>query len=202
MRASDIQSGMAVQWMGHFVMEQTLLRQLVKDAKAGNAASFERIVILHERLVLRIAQRLLLNSEDAKDAAQDVFVRLHRNLGRFDEEKELGPWLYRMTVNICRDLRRRSKRDVALEPEHEIVDSSSDPETSAAVAQQYQMVLAALGQLTPREREAIVLRDLEGRSTCEVAGILGSTEATVRSQLSTGRVKIRNYIETRLRKRT
>ena len=188
--------------MGHFVMEQNLLRQLVKDAKAGDAASFERLIILHDRLVLRIAQRLLLNREDAKDAAQEVFVRLHRMLGRFNEDKELGPWLYRMTVNICRDIRRGSKRTVPLEPAHDSMDISLDPEASAAISQQYRMVLTALGQLTPREREVIVLRDLEGRSTGEVAGILGSSEATVRSQLSTGRVKIRNYIETRLRKQT
>lgn len=193
--------GQAAHWMGQFVMEQSLLCRLVRDAKAGDAASFERIVVLHERLVLRVAQRLLLNSEDAKDAAQEVFIRLHRTLGRFDEEKELGPWLYRMTVNICRDLRRGSKRMVPLEPAQDAMDGSLDPEVSASVAQQYRMVLAALGQLAPREREVIVLRDLEGRSTGDVAGILGSSEATVRSQLSTGRVKIRNYIEARLRKR-
>ncbi len=190
----------AAHWMGHFVMEQSLLRRLVRDAKAGDTASFERIVILHERMVLRVAQRLLLNSEDAKDAAQEVFVRLHRSLRLFDEEKELGPWLYRMTVNICRDLRRRFRRVVPLEPEHETLDMSSDPEKSASISQQYRMVLAALNKLSAREREVIVLRDLEGRSTAEVAGILGSSEATVRSQLSTGRVKIRNYIEARLRK--
>lgn len=186
--------------MGHFVTEQSLLRQLVKDAKAGDTASFERIIVLHERLVLRLAQRLLLNSEDAKDAAQEVFVRLHRSLGRFDEEKELGPWLYRVTVNICRDLRKRSKPIVPLEARHDAMDTSLNPEKSASVSQQYRMVLAALEQLTSREREAIVLRDLEGHSTSEVAGILGSSEATVRSQLSTGRVKIRNYIEACLRK--
>jgi RNA polymerase sigma-70 factor (ECF subfamily) len=188
--------------MGHFVMEQSLLRQLMEGAKAGDEASFERIVILHEQLVLRVAQRLLLNREDAKDAAQEVFVRLHRNLRRFDERKELGPWLYRVTVNICRDIRRRTKRNVPLEPGHDSMDLSPDPEVSAAAAQQYRMVLEALGQLSPREREVIVLRDLEGRSTGEVAGILGSSEATVRSQLSTGRVKIRSYIADRMRKRT
>jgi RNA polymerase sigma-70 factor (ECF subfamily) len=188
--------------MGHFVMERSLLRRLVEGAKAGDEASFERIVILHERLVLRVAQRLLLNREDAKDAAQEVFVRLHRSLRRFDERKELGPWLYRVTVNICRDIRRHSKRNVPLEPGHDSMDPSPDPETSASAAQQYRMVLSALGQLSAREREVIVLRDLEGRSTSEVAGILASSEATVRSQLSTGRVKIRSYITDRLRKRT
>lgn len=192
----------SVPWMGHLVMEQSLLRRLLEEAKAGNEASFERIVILHQRLVLRVAQRLLLNSDDARDAAQEVFVRLHRSLGRFDERRELGPWLYRMTVNICRDIRRRSRHNVPLEPLHDSIDLSPDPETCASAAQQYRIVLAALATLSAREREVIVLRDLEGHSTGEVAGILGSPEGTVRSQLSTGRMKIRNYIEARLGKRT
>jgi RNA polymerase sigma-70 factor (ECF subfamily) len=187
--------------MGPFVMEQSLLRQLVRDAKAGDRTSFERIVVLHERLVLRVAQRLLLNGEDAKDAAQEVFIRLHSTLGRFDEEKDLGPWLYRLTVNICRDVMRRSKREMPIESAHDAANESPDPEQSAMAAQQYQIVLNALRELPEREREVIVLRDLEGRSTREVAEILGSAEATVRSQISTGRVKMKNYVTARLGRR-
>ena len=192
---------MAVAWMGHFVMEGNLLRQLVRDAKAGDAASFERIVILHECLVLRVAQRILLNGEDAKDAAQEVFIRLHRTLSRFDEEKDLGPWLYRLTVNVCRDVLRRGKRNVSLDIVSDSADAAPDPEQSAVAAQQYRIVLDALQELSPREREAVVLRDLEGRSTEEVAEILGSSETTVRSQLSTGRIKMKNYVTARLRRR-
>ncbi|MBV9939393.1 MAG: sigma-70 family RNA polymerase sigma factor [Acidobacteriaceae bacterium] len=201
MRAFERQISMAVPWMGHFVMEGNLLRQLVRDAKAGDAASFERIVILHECLVLRVAQRILLNGEDAKDAAQEVFIRLHRTLSRFDEEKDLGPWLYRLTVNVCRDVLRRGKRNVPLDIVSDSADAAPDPEQSAVAAQQYRIVLDALQELSPREREAVVLRDLEGRSTEEVAEILGSSETTVRSQLSTGRIKMKNYVTARLRRR-
>ena len=192
---------MAVPWMGHFMVEQGLLRQLVKDAKAGDEGAFERIVILHERMVLRVAQRLLVNGEDAKDAAQEAFIRLHRTLDRFKDDNELAPWLYRITVNICRDVQRRSKAHISLAAANDQPHASRNPEESAAAAQQYEMVLAALQELTQREREAIVLRDLEGRTTAEVAEILGSSEATVRSQLSTGRVKMRNCIAARLGRR-
>ena len=175
-------------------MEPSLLRQLVKAAKAGDQASFERIVILHERLVLRVAQRLLLNEEDAKDAAQEVFTRLHKTLGRFDEEKDLGPWLYRMTVNLCRDKLRRKRPEKPLEGGGDWLSPALNPEQAASAAQQYRMALRGLAELSLREREAVVLRDLEGHSTSEVAAILGSSEATVRSQLSTGRTKLKNYI--------
>jgi RNA polymerase sigma-70 factor (ECF subfamily) len=192
---------MVVPWTGPFVNEQSVLRQLVRNAKAGDTAAFQEIVILNQRLVLRVAQRLLLNAEDAKDAAQEVFIRLHHTLHRFDTEQEIGPWLYRLTLNICRDLMRRRKRDVPLESMHRLMNQSPDPEESALAAENYEIVLDALNQLSIREREVIVFRDLEGCSTKEVAELLGSSEATVRSQLSTGRTKLKNYVTARLGRR-
>ena len=189
-----------VQWIGRSMPETNLLRELIREAKAGDTSSFERIVILHERLVLRVAQRLLLNGEDAKDAAQEIFLRLHRNLGRFRQEQEFVPWLYRMTVNICHDLRRRKKQEISLDSSMDAQDISPSVEASVLLQQQRELVIAALGTLSEREREVIVLRDLEGLSTSEVAAITGASETTVRSQISMGRVKIKNYVTARLRR--
>src|SRR5260370_20323553 len=86
--------------------------RLVKQAKAGDTAAFEAILGLYERRVLLTALRLLnRNIEDAKDASQQVFLRLHRSLGRLDENRHFASWLYRITVNVCRDmLRARGQR--------------------------------------------------------------------------------------------
>ncbi|MBV8808281.1 MAG: sigma-70 family RNA polymerase sigma factor [Acidobacteriaceae bacterium] len=192
---------MTVPWAGSFDMEQTLCRQLVSRAKAGDAAAFERIVALNERTVLRVARRLLASSEEAKDAAQEVFIRLHRGLARFDETKDLAPWLYRVTVNICRDFKRRTKVDIPLESAAQTAANSRTPEQSVMLSEQYEMVLDALAALSQREREAIVLRDLEGCPTSEVASMLGSSETTVRSQLSTGRMKIKKLLADRMWRR-
>ena len=184
------------------MLEQALLRQWIKEARAGDSAAFERIMLLHERTVLRTAQRLLLNSEDAKDAAQEVFVRLHKKLHQLEEEKNLVAWLYRVTVNICLDEKRRGRRSARLEDAAQTVDRAPDPEQAFGSLEEKALVTAALRQLSARERAAIVLRDLEGCSTSEVAQILGSSEVTVRSQISTGRTKIRKFVTARLRKRT
>lgn len=192
----------AVSLMCHFALEPESVRRLIQAAKAGDLASFEQIVVLYERLVLRLAQRLLPDREMAQDAAQEVFLRLHGKLGKFQEEKDLGPWLYRITVNICHDLRRRAKPNLTLEMTPVLRDQAPDPEQSMLFAQQRDLIAAALEGLTPRERDAIVLRDLEGLSTAEVARILGSTEATVRSQISTGRVKIKTFVMARLGRQT
>ena len=72
---------MAISSLDRFMLEPDLLRRLIRGAKAGEADSFEGLVFLHERRVLRLAPRLLLNREAARNAAQDVFLRLHRKLG-------------------------------------------------------------------------------------------------------------------------
>jgi len=106
---------------------------LLRDAKAGDRAAFEQVVLRHERRVLLTALRLLGRWEDAQDAAQEVFVRLHRYLARFDETLELAPWLYRMTVNVCRDIGRKRPAHTELDPN--AVDPAWGPERSARSAE-------------------------------------------------------------------
>jgi RNA polymerase sigma-70 factor, ECF subfamily len=192
---------MAVSLMCPFSAEPESTQRLIQQAKAGDAAAFERIVMLYERIVLRLARRLLLDPEAARDAAQEVFLRLHGKLGKFQEEKDLTPWLYRMTVNLCHDLRRRSRPGIALELAPTPRDAAPDPEQSMELLQRQQLLTAALKELSAREREAIVLRDLEGLSTAEVARVLRSSQGTVRSQISTGRVKIKKFVMAQLGRR-
>ena len=188
---------MALSSLDHGMREQDRLRQLIGDAKAGDVSAFERLVVLHERAVLRFAQRLLLNREAARDAAQEVFLRLYRSIRSIDERRDLSPWLYRTTSNICLDMLRRTRNDLSIDLVAEPEMEGRNPEQAMRLAQHQRLLLEALGELSPRERQAIVLRDLEGWSTTEVAELLGSTETTVRSQISTGRVKLRNYIMAR-----
>lgn len=177
-----------------------LLSSLVVRARNGDAEAFEEIVIRFERQVLGIATRLLGNSDDARDAAQEVFLRLYKYLRRFDEARELSPWLYRLTVNVCRDIgrNRRSASTLSFEQEQaqgalDHLTSRHDIEAEVRVAEERGIINAALATLSEKERAAIVLRDIAGLETREVARILCSSESTVRSQISTARVKIKKY---------
>ena len=192
---------MAVSLMCQFTAEPESIRSLILEAKAGDLAAFEQIVTRYERIVFRVARRLLADPERARDAAQEVFLRLQGKLGKFQEEKDLAPWLYRMTVNLCHDLRRRSKPSVALDLAPALRDAALDPEQAMELLQRQELIAAALEELSPREREAIVLRDLEGLSTADVARLLRPSEGTVRSQISTGRVKIKRFVMARLGRR-
>jgi RNA polymerase sigma-70 factor (ECF subfamily) len=153
-------------------------------------AFFERLVRLHERMVLGVAYRLLGRMEDAQDAAQEVFLKLFQKHDQI--EGDAKPWLYRVTVNVCNDWYR--KRIVVAEPNEHAADPSADALTAITLEERKRLLKEALKTLGERERRAVVLRDIEGRSTQEVAKILGIEEVTVRSQISVARVKLAKYV--------
>ena len=169
---------------------------LLGRAKSGDTAAFADIVVRYERQLFRTALRLLGHREDAQDAVQEVFLRFHKYLDRFDESRELEPWLYRITVNVCRTIGKKRRRAVVVELDEapaEAVASPSRGEAAVELDEQRQIVVEGLKRLSEQERAALVLRDIEGLSTKEVARILGSSETTVRTQISRGRVKMKRY---------
>jgi len=170
--------------------------QILKRAIAGDRVAFDQIVLRYGRRVLMTAWRLLGRREDAEDAAQEVFLRLYKYRHHFDQKRALLPWLYRMTVNVCHDVCRKRRQDDALAAgELGRARLAYDPGGEITRSEQRRIIEAALKTLTEKERAAVVLRDIEGLATKDVAGILGSSETTVRSQVSTARVKIRKFVD-------
>ncbi len=174
------------------------LRPLIERAQAGDSAAFAELVTWHQRRVVATAWRMLGNKSDALDAAQDVFLRLHRYLRSFRPDEDFAAWLYRLVVNACHDARKRRTSHLSYEREaargaFDALSSPDDVEASAIVREDERLVLRALETLSEKERAALVLRDLEGLSTQEVADILGSTPTTVRSQISIARSKLRAF---------
>ena len=173
----------------------------VERAKTGDAAAFEVLIDCHQRKVLSTAFRLLGNREDAQDAAQEVFLRVHKYLSGFRSDQDFAAWLYRIVVNVCRDhIRKRGggHQFASFESERETgaleaLASGEDVEANAIKSQQRAMIAEALATLSTKERSALVLRDFEGLSTEEVARVLGSSQTTVRTQISSARAKIKQY---------
>jgi RNA polymerase sigma-70 factor (ECF subfamily) len=156
---------------------------------ADSQPNFEGLVAAHQQRVLRTAYRLLGRMEDAQDASQEVFLRLLKNLDRLDGDA--AGWLYRVTVNVCNDQFRR-RLLVVDGPER--VDPSPRADKVIEMDERKALLMAGLAQLAERERAAVVLRDIEGLSTREVAGILGVEEVTVRSQICGARMKLAKYV--------
>jgi RNA polymerase sigma-70 factor (ECF subfamily) len=174
---------------------------VIDRAKAGDLAAFELVMRQYERLVLVTALRLLGSLSDAQDASQEVFLKLYRNLGKVESTGAFPGWLYRVTVNTCHDMRRRRPASVPLEDAGDPVSGEADPQQQTTALERRRVLQLSLRMLSEKEREALVLRDLEGLSTQEVARVLGSSEATVRSQISKARVKVKGFVERYFRRR-
>ena len=154
--------------------------------------AFEQCVAIHRQRVLLTAYRLVGTMADAQDVAQEVFLRLFQNLGHI--EGEPLPWLYRVTINVCRDQLRRRKRRPESETHRDWADPAPGPHRVLELGERRRLMMAALDRLPDRERAAIVLRDIEGLSTREVAAALGVEEGTVRCQVSMARLKLAKYV--------
>lgn len=158
------------------------------------ALSFEALLERHQRMVLRTAWRLLGRLEDAQDVAQEVFLRLHRHLSRIDLERGVESWLYRTTVNVCYDALRARKGGTALEEMAQEPPVEAGQLSDLEQQERRRLMHQALRHLPEKERAAVVLREIEGLETAEVARILGSTEVTVRSQVSSAKAKLRQWL--------
>jgi RNA polymerase sigma-70 factor, ECF subfamily len=184
-----------------FLAAMDNLEHAAPAAAARDLAAFDALMRRHQRLVLLTALRLLGNLPDAQDAAQEVFLKLYRNLSKIADSAALPAWLYRVTVNVCHDLRRRRPHLVPVEEAGDFPTPDSGPHDLTAAAERERVLRLSLRTLSEKERAALVLRDLEGLSTAEVARALGSTEATVRSQISKARLKVKDFVERYFRRR-
>jgi len=176
------------------------IETLVRRTLAGDTAAFEQIVVRYERRVMSLSLRMLRAVDDAQDATQEVFLRAFKYIHRLDLQKPIEPWLMRMTVNACRDIARKKVRRHHSFSEIPAVDAdprdeSKDPYAGFAWEQQRQMLWRALEGLPEKERMAVILRDVEGFTTSEVAEILESSEGTVRSQICRGRLRIKEAMD-------
>ena len=187
---------------------QTSLTLLIERAAAGDTAAFEQLMIHSQQRVMAMTWRMLGNEADARDASQEVFLRVHKYLGRFRQDQDFFAWLYTITVNVCRDLAKKrqhhSDRFISLtggtdEGASSVPSVQEGPEEALLHTQRRELILRAMATLPDKERASIVLRDVEGLATDEVARIMKSSSTTVRSQISSARKKIKIYCEQYLR---
>jgi RNA polymerase sigma-70 factor (ECF subfamily) len=181
-------------------VEETGDARLVELARTGDDTAFAFLVTRYERKLIRVLARLVHDDELARDLAQETFWKVYTRLDQFDTSRRFGPWLFRIGVNQCLDhLRRHGLRIAASidwrrgdQPLPELADP--DPRIREELAQEVRFVL---GRLPLAYRTILVLRDLEGFSSAEVAAIVGRQEATVRWRLARGRELFRQHWERR-----
>lgn len=157
--------------------------ELIERYLAGDVAAFNELMEAHEDRVFSICVRMLRDREAALDATQETFLTVFRKADRYKAQAAFSTWLYRVTVNTCYDHLRRQKRRQAdrLPEHHDHADpQSSDPFDAAELRPD---IDAALADLSPEFRAAVVLVDLQGMSLQQASDTLEIPTGTVKSRL-------------------
>jgi len=184
--------------------------QLIRGAQLGDAAAFEELVRQYDRAVLRLAVHLTGSQEDGQDIYQEAFLRAYINIGSFRFECSFYTWIYRIETNLCLDhLRKRSSRYRDLTTtmtadgeEEQILDRIPDqragasPERNMASRELRGCILRAMQRLSPRERVVFELKHYHGLRLRTVAGILNTSEGTIKNTLFRATHKLRDQLAT------
>lgn len=176
-------------------MPKPLAPEIVQEAVRGSSRAFREIVETHQGFVYAVAFRFVRNAQDAEDIAQDVFIRLWKNLNTYRPEIKLTTWLHKIVTNCCLDFLksrhgRQRKNSTDLDKEQGMHASSTTPEREYQQQELSKIIYQAAEELTPKQRAVFILRDLEGLSPEEVSNALTMSIGNVKSNLFHARKKI------------
>jgi RNA polymerase sigma-70 factor, ECF subfamily len=171
--------------------------ELAQKAATGDLTAFEELYRRHFRRVYALCLRMTASPEEAEDLAQDTFIQLHKKIGSFRGDSAFTTWLHRMTVNqVLMHFRRRKSR-----PEYTTEEGETPVQIVQGTENQNKMPIVdrivlenSIAKLPPGYRTVFVLHDVEGYEHNEIAGMLGISEGTSKSQLHKARLKLRSLI--------
>ena len=180
--------------------------ELVARANDGDLESFNQLVTRWERPIYALAYRTLGREEDARDVVQEAFLRAYRGLRGFKGQAKFSSWLYRITLNLCRDWIRRERRAPLVQvPEGtdpvDLADQRASPTESVEELvgrrEMSRAVARAMTELPDEQRTAILLKEYHGLTFQEIADMLDCPLSTVKTRLYQGLTMLRRRLERR-----
>ena len=171
------------------------LTTLLQRCREGDELAWEALVRQHQSRVYALALHYVGHAEEARDVAQEIFIRIYRNLGRCDDAAHFLPWMIRISRNACIDhLRRRQARpparDVPAEEAPLLATSEPAPDEAWHAKSRRRLLHLALQALGELSREVLLLREIQGLSVEETARLLDVPEGTVKSRANRARVEL------------
>lgn len=165
---------------------------LVEQCLEGNQRAFEAVIDKYQGVVYNMAFRMVNDRDDAQDIAQTVFVKVYRNLSRYDPKYKFFSWLYRIAMNETVNFLKRRRPGEPVEHLHLSVETG--PETVYDRSEQHDTLQQAIGELKPDYRIVIILKHLQEFSYLEISELLNIPEKTVKSRLFTARQLLRERL--------
>jgi len=181
-----------------FLSDENLIQSCLKGVRAYCNKIFER----YKGYVSALAYRMVHDREAARDITQETFLRVFKGLKKFKADSSLKTWLYRITINQCIDHIRKSKtrQEDRHDPWEEIREDSlkiktTDPGDQMLRKETRMKVREAINELSPEQKAAVLLCDIEGFSYGEAAEALGIPAATVGTRVHYARKRLRELLE-------
>jgi RNA polymerase sigma-70 factor (ECF subfamily) len=180
-------------------------QQLIENAKEGNAAAFNQVVLAYRKRILGTISRLIGRPEDVEDVAQEVFVRLYYSLDQLRSAEVFEPWLYRLTVNASYDYLRRVKRRhesrMADMTDAQVImaDSAAGGKRSEEDEQKSEireLVNVLFAQVSEEDRILLTLKEVEGLSLKELEQIYNTNENALKVRLFRARQRVLKAYQT------
>ena len=172
--------------------------EIIEKAKLGDEQAFRVLVESFQGFVYSIAFRFTREEAEAEDLVQECFIRLWKNLNRYNPECKMKSWLGKMITNLCLDFIKSARQKNALDKidmkEKLNIADSATVENELNATELHSIVLKLTEQLTPKQRTAFILRDLEMLEVSEVCEMLGITAANLKSNLYYARQSIKDSL--------
>jgi RNA polymerase sigma-70 factor (ECF subfamily) len=175
---------------------------LIASARKGDARAFNQLVLLYQSMAYNVAYRILSDPDAAADATQDAFLSAFKAMGKF-RGGSFKAWMLRIVTNACYDqLRSKQRRpadsldDLPVEEDHirYLRDDAERPDEFVERQELNRLIQAGIGKLPDDQRIVVVLSDVQGMSYQEIAEVTGASLGTIKSRLSRGRAKLRDYL--------
>ena len=168
---------------------------VVAQVLGGDVEAYAVLVSRYRPRLSRYAVRMLGNREDAQEALQDAFVRAYRSLGRCDDPERFGSWLFSILVNRCRTTGARSTRRARTFVSDEVATRSAAESHPAEQAAWREEIERALAQLDSDQREAFLLKHVEGLSYEEMAEITGAGVSALKMRVKRACDRLRGLLQ-------
>jgi RNA polymerase sigma-70 factor (ECF subfamily) len=173
-------------------------KEFVDRLRAGEPKAFEELVVTYQHRVFGVALRMLRNTAEAEEVAQEAFLRAHRALADFRGDAKLSTWLYAIVSRLCLTRLGSGERRMTRQGEEilmRLANSEGDPSDALERGEVEAALHRAIAELPEDRRIVVVLRDLEGLSYEEIAQALDLELGTVRSRLHRARMDLKDKME-------
>ncbi len=185
--------------------EKELEKSLILRAKEGDDKAFEDIIKLYEQKICSTIYYMVKDQNVVEDIAQEVFIKVYRNISKFNEQSSLYTWIYRITMNCCFDELKRDNKvtlfsnfvenDDGEEQEVQFEDPSQNVSEIIETKLDREELIKAIKRLPDDQRAIIVLRDIRGFTYWEIADMLKLKLGTVKSKINRARIALKEELE-------